>query len=107
MNTRFNKLVIAAALATGFAAALPAFAADVSPSDAALASQVKAALVQSNDFNNPETDIIVTATQGKINLSGWVNYTSDVQAAEKVVSKVSGVKAVSSNLRTWSSDERP
>jgi osmotically-inducible protein OsmY len=108
MNTRLNKLVIAAALVSSFAAVLPAQAqsrVDPTPADIALASDVKAALLKATPFRDADVDLAVTASNGKVQLTGWVTYADNPELARRIASQVSGVKQVTENLRTWSSDD--
>ena len=107
MNTRLNKFVIAAALISGFAAVLPAQAqSNVNPTqaDIALASEVKAALLKAAPFRDADVDLAVTASNGKVQLAGWVTYADNPELAREIASSVSGVKSVTDNLRTWSSE---
>ncbi len=106
MNTRLNKFVIAAALISGFAAVLPAQAqSNPTPADIALAADVKAALLKAAPFQDADVDLAVTASSGKVQLTGWVTYANDPDIARKIASSVSGVKEVTATLRTWSSDD--
>lgn len=105
MNTRLNKFVIAAALISGFAAVLPAQAqSNPTQADIALAADVKAALLKATPFRDADVDLAVTASNGKVQLAGWVTYADNPELAREIASSVSGVKAVTENLRTWSSN---
>jgi osmotically-inducible protein OsmY len=109
MNTRFKKFAITAALLTSVAAAVvPAQAQtrmDPTTADAALAAEVKAALLKAAPFRDADVDLAVTASNGKVQLSGWVTYADNPELARKIASSVSGVKEVTENLRTWSSED--
>ena len=108
MNTRLNKFVIAAALISGFAAVLPAQAQsnpNPNQADIALAADVKAALLKAVPFQDNDVDLTVSATSGKVELSGWVTYANNPDLARKIASSVSGVKDVTASLHTWSSDD--
>jgi osmotically-inducible protein OsmY len=105
MNTRLNKFVIAAALISGFAAVLPAQAQSTpTQADIALAADVKAALLKAAPFRDADVDLAVTASNGKVQLAGWVTYADNPELAREIASSVSGVKGVTENLRTWSSE---
>ena len=65
---------------------------------------MQAALAKDRIFQAPNVDIVVRAWQGKVNLSGWVGDAGDDLAARRIAASVSGVKKVTSNLRSWSSD---
>lgn len=106
MKTRFTPLLIAAAAAASFAFTLPAQA-QASSDDASIASSVKTALSSSSRFSDNPSDVIVKVQNGRVNLSGWVTYQSDIQDAEDVALKVPGVRGVTANFRTWSSEDRP
>lgn len=101
-TSRFQKFALAAVLMSSLAAVLPARA--QSADDLALASQVKAALLQVPAFQDRDVDLNVSAADGQVRLSGWVTYANDPEAAVKVASRVSGVKAVTATLHTWSSE---
>ena len=106
MNTRLNKFVITAALISGFAAVLPAQAqTSMTPADTALAADVKAALLKATPFQDADVDLAVTASNGKVQLTGWVTYANDPDIARKIATSVSGVKEVTATLHTWSSDD--
>ena len=84
MNTRFNKFVLAAALVSGLAAALPASAQTAMPlsgDDSALVEHVKAALAQSRPLKDADVDIAVSATNGVVHLTGWLTYSDDIATA--------------------------
>lgn len=101
-TSRFHKFALAAVLMSSLAAVLPAQA--QSDPDSALASQVKAALLQVPAFQDRDVDLNVSASNGQVLLSGWVTYANDPEAAVKVAARVSGVKAVTATLHTWSSE---
>jgi len=110
---RRNRLsqAIAAALLSGLAFALPAQANSVvgaTPEDVALATGVQSALLKDKAFQATNVDIAVRAWQGKVNLSGWVGEAGDDALARKIAASVGGVKTVTTNFRSWSSetDER-
>jgi osmotically-inducible protein OsmY len=111
MNTRFNKFILAAALASGLAAAaVPAIAQSPVPmsgDDTVLVEQVKAALAQSRPLKDADVDIAVSATQGVVHLSGWLAYADDIQTAQNVAASVAGVKSVDARFHVWSSNGRP
>jgi osmotically-inducible protein OsmY len=103
MNTRLNQFVIAAALVSGLIAVLPAQArTDVGtkPADAALAAEVKA-----TPFQDADVDLAVTASHGRVMLTGWVTYANDPAIARKIAASVPGVRKVTATLYTWSSDD--
>ncbi len=104
---RLNRLAAAAALLTALALASPAFAGSAigaTPEDLNVANSVQAALLKDRAFQAPNVDIVVRAWQGKVNLSGWIGDTGDDSTARKIAAGVSGVKSVTSNLRSWSSE---
>jgi osmotically-inducible protein OsmY len=108
MNTRLTKFALAAALLTSLAAVVPAQAQtrmDPSSADTALAAEVKAALLKAAPFRDADVDLAVTASNGKVQLSGWVTYADNPELARKIASSVSGVKQVTENLHTWSSED--
>jgi osmotically-inducible protein OsmY len=72
--------------------------------DLALASSVQSALMNDRSFQAPNVDIVVRASMGKVNLSGWVNDVNDDALARKIAGSVAGVKKVSSNFRNWSTE---
>jgi osmotically-inducible protein OsmY len=109
MKTRLHSLVLAAALLSGVAGALPAMAQTAAPmsgSDAALVETVKAALAQSRPLRDADVDIAVRASNGVVHLSGWLTYADDIQTAESIAAAVAGVKDVDANFRVWSSSSR-
>jgi osmotically-inducible protein OsmY len=109
MNTRIKSLVLAAALLSGVAGALPAMAQTSVPmntSDAALVETVKAALAQSRPLRDADVDIAVTASNGVVHLSGWLTYADDIQTAENIAAAVAGVKDVDTRFRVWSTSGR-
>jgi len=110
MNTRLNSLVLAAALLSGVAGALPAMAqtsVPMSTSDAALVETVKAALAQSRPLRDADVDIAVSASHGVVHLTGWLTYADDIQTAEQIAAAVAGVKDVETSFHVWSSSGRP
>ena len=105
-RTRLNR-ALAAALLSGLAFALPAQANSVvgaTPEDIALATGVQSALLKDKAFQAGSVDIAVRAWQGKVNLSGWVGEAGDDALARKIAASVGGVKTVTSNFRSWSSE---
>ena len=107
METGLDKFLFAAALLTGLAAAVPASVQDTmgtSSSDVALAANVKSALLQAPPFQDTGVDIQVTASHGKVDLSGWVSYRNDAGAAREVAASVGGVTAVTAHCHSWSTD---
>jgi osmotically-inducible protein OsmY len=110
MNTRFQKIAVAAALVSGVAFGLPAMAqGSTSPSDSdtAVAQQVKAALSQVRVLRDADDDIAVAVNNGVVKLSGWVTYADDIRTAEQTALAVPGVKDVDASFRVWSSNSRP
>jgi osmotically-inducible protein OsmY len=105
-RTRLSQ-ALAAVLLSGLAFALPAQANSVvgaTPEDIALATGVQSALLKDKAFQAGNIDIAVRAWQGKVNLSGWVGEAGDDVLARKIAASVGGVKTVTSNLRSWSSE---
>ena len=112
MNFPFARTAMATVitLAVGVATALPAQAQSISGSssqDIALATQARQALVQAAPFQDADTDLEIAASNGNINVSGWVSYTNDDTLARAIVSKVEGVHSVTTNLRAWSTAHDP
>ena len=104
MNTnRLHKIAAAAVLLSSLAAVLPAQA-QSQQDDAALASSVKAALLQATPFKDADVDLTVTASNGQVNLSGWVTYVDDERFAAKIAASVGGVKAVTTAFHAWSTE---
>ena len=106
-TTRFHHFAIATALAASLAAVLPAQAQDSQASssdDIALASKVKAALLEAAPFQDHDVDLSVTASNGPGDLSGWVTYANDPQTAARIAASVQGVRSVTTHLHNWSSD---
>lgn len=106
-----QRALAVAALLSGVALAPQAIANSVvgaTPDDVALATAVQSALLNDKNFQAPNVDIVVRAWQGKVNVSGWVGFTDDDAQARRIAASVSGVKSVTTNLRSWSSenDER-
>ncbi len=105
-RTRLNQ-ALAAVLLSGLAFALPAQANSVvgaTTEDIALATGVQSALLKDKAFQAANVDIAVRAWQGKVNLSGWVSDAGDDALARKIAASVGGVKTVTSNFRSWSSE---
>lgn len=103
MNTKTLQRIFATALlATSFAAVLPAQAQN-QQNDEALAASVKSALLQDAPFKDADVDLAVTASNGHVDVSGWVTYADDPQRAAQIAASVNGVRQVSTHLRTWSS----
>lgn len=97
MNVRTNRffrfaILSAALMGAGYASA----------ADDTLAARVEQKLQQAQLMN---ADVKVATHGSTVELQGWVNAPSDVDAAMKVASSVPGVKWVQSNLHTWSSDD--
>ena len=104
MKSRFHRIALAAALLTSLAAAQAHTAIGASSDDLALANSVKAALVQATPFQDADADITVTATGGKVALTGWVTYADDDMLARQIAASVGGVNGVTSNFHAWSTD---
>ena len=104
MKSRFHRIALAAALLTSLAAAQAHTAIGASSDDLALANSVKAALVQATPFQDADADITVTATGGKVALTGWVTYVDDDMLARQIAASVGGVNGVTSNFHAWSTD---
>jgi hypothetical protein len=102
-TTRLHRIAAAALLLSGLAAVLPARA-QGQQDDAALASSVKAALLQAAPFKDADVDLAVTASNGVVTLSGWVSYVADEPFAAQIASSVGGVKAVKTALHAWSTE---
>lgn len=104
---RFNQILAAAALLTGFASAQAGTATGPTDADVALATRVQAALQQARPFQTKATDVTVTAANGQIALSGFVGYTSDEVPARAIAAAVPGVQSVTSTLHAWSTATDP
>ena len=105
-RTRLNQALVAALL-SGLVLALPAQANSVvgaTPEDVALATGVQSALLKDKAFQAGNVDIADRAWQGKVNLSGWVGEAGDDILARKIAASVGGVKTVTTNFRSWSSE---
>jgi osmotically-inducible protein OsmY len=105
MNSRLNKIALAAALLTSLAAALPASAHSVSGStdaDLALATQVQTALMKVGPFQDTDADVAIHASNGVVSLTGWVSYVDDDAAARTIAAEVPGVKSVTTDFHSWS-----
>lgn len=102
-TTRLHKIAGVAALLSSLAAVLPAHA-QSQQDDAALANSVKAALLQAAPFKDADVDLTVTASNGQVNLGGWVTYVDDEQFAAKIAASVNGVKAVTTAFHAWSTE---
>jgi osmotically-inducible protein OsmY len=74
----------------------------MSPNDAALAEQVKATLLQAAPFRDQSVELVVTARDGQVNLSGWISVDTDALPARTNAAHVPGVKSVTSQLHAWS-----
>jgi osmotically-inducible protein OsmY len=107
MTTRFNQIVLAAALLTGFAAAHAGTATGTTTDDVALATRVQSALQQARPFQRASADITVSAAGGQVNLSGFIPYANDDLPARAIAAAVPGVQSVSSNFRAWSTEYDP
>jgi hyperosmotically inducible periplasmic protein len=104
---RLNRALALAGLLSAVAIAPQALANSVvgaTPDDVALATVVQNALLKDKAFQDSSVDITVRAWQGKVNLSGWVANASDEPAARRIAASVGGVKSITTNLRSWSSD---
>jgi osmotically-inducible protein OsmY len=106
-----QRALAVAVLLSGVALAPQALANSVvgaTADDVALATAVQAALLKEQNFQAPNVDIVVRSWQGKVNVSGWVGFADDAAQARRIAASVSGVKSVTTNLRSWSSegDER-
>lgn len=104
---RFRVLAALAAL-TVFTA--PAIARDdpgVAQRDADLAGSVRTALSKAGVGAEANSDLQVSVNHGAVALSGWLRYSNDSQTAISVARSVPGVTTVASNVRTWSSRQRP
>jgi osmotically-inducible protein OsmY len=107
MTPRFPRLLLAAALLTGFAAVHAGTATGATPADVALATRVQTALQQARPFQTQATDVTVAAANGQVQLSGFVGYTSDELPARTIAAAVPGVQSVTSTLRAWSTATDP
>ncbi|WP_294000972.1 BON domain-containing protein [Sphaerotilus sp.] len=107
MTPRFNQLLLAAALLTGFAAAQAGTASGATAADVALATRVQTALQQARPFQTKAADVTVTAANGQVQLSGFVGYTSDEVPARAIAAAVPGVQSVTSTLHAWSTATDP
>ncbi|MEX8494162.1 BON domain-containing protein [Sphaerotilus sp.] len=107
MTPRFNQILLAAALLTGFAAAHAGTATGATPDDVALATRVQSALQQSRPFQRASTDITVSAAGGQVNLSGFIPYANDDLPARTIAATVPGVQSVTSSFRAWSTESDP
>lgn len=107
MTPRFNQILLAAALLAGFASAQAGTATGATGADVALATRVQTALQQARPFQTKAADVTVTATNGQIQLSGFVGYTSDEGPARAIAAAVPGVQSVTSTLHAWSTATDP
>lgn len=107
MTHRFNQILLAAALLTGFASANAGTATGATPADIALATRVQTALQQARPFQTKGADVTVTAANGQVQLSGFVGYTSDELPARTIAAAVPGVQSVTSTLHAWSTATDP
>ena len=78
-----------------------------SSEDLALAQRVQAALLADGAFQGSNVDLMVQASQGQINLSGWLSYVGNDPRARMVAMSVPGVTAVTSHFNSWSSETDP
>lgn len=107
MTHRFNQILLAAALLTGFASVHAGTATGATPADVALATRVQTALQQARPFQTKGADVTVTAANGQVQLSGFVGYTSDELPARAIAAAVPGVQSVTSTLHAWSTATDP
>jgi hyperosmotically inducible periplasmic protein len=70
--------------------------------DAALATKVKAALIENNDTKARQINVEVS--QGKVQLAGFVDSAEQKIAAGKVAANVVGVQSVQNNLQVKLAD---
>lgn len=107
MNTRFQRVAAAAALLTSLVAAGAAHAGGVvgnTDADRALANKVQAAVLAAAPFQDAQTDLTITADQGRIQISGWVSHADDIDPARHIARRVDGVQSVTTQLRAWSTE---
>lgn len=107
MLTRYlTKIAGTAFMLSSLVCIVPAQAQSIdnAPNDLALAAKVKTELLKTTPFQDPEVDLSVSSFNGHVNLAGWVTYANDPQIAADIAASVSGVKDVTTNLHTWSSD---
>ncbi|MDP4299988.1 BON domain-containing protein [Leptothrix discophora] len=107
MNTRFQRVAAAAALLTSLVATGAAQAGGVvgnTDADRALANKVQAAVLAAAPFQDAQTDLTITADQGRVQISGWVSHADDVAPASQIARQVDGVQSVSTRLRAWSTE---
>jgi hyperosmotically inducible periplasmic protein len=77
------------------------------PADRALATDVRAAVLRGKAFQDADVDVVVRAAQGRVNLSGWVSFASNGAQANKLAAAVPGVKSVTNDFKSWSSETDP
>lgn len=75
-----------------------------SSEDLAVADRVKAALIKATPFQDPDVELTIRVAKGAVNISGWVSYASNEEQARKIAAAVTGVKTVSTNVHSWSTD---
>jgi osmotically-inducible protein OsmY len=78
-----------------------------SDEDLALAHRVQAALLADGAFQAPNVDLMVQASQGQVDLSGWLSYLGNDPRARMIALSVPGVTAVTSHFKSWSSETDP
>jgi len=107
LNPRLHRLAAATALLTGLLAASAAPAGEIvgnTEADRALAGKVQAAMLNAAPFHDPLTDVTIRADAGRVLLSGWVAHADHEALARSIAMRVDGVRAVSTQVRAWSSD---
>ena len=108
MTPRIPRLLLAAALLTGFAAAHAGTATGATPADVALATRVQTALQQARPFQTQATDVTVAAANGQVQLSGFVGYTSDELPARTIAAAVGvSIGVVHKTQRTGTNPREP
>ena len=78
-----------------------------SDEDLALAHRVQAALLADGTFQAPNVDLMVQASQGQVNLSGWLSHLGNDPRARMIALSVPGVTTVTSHFKSWSSGADP
>jgi osmotically-inducible protein OsmY len=77
------------------------------PADRALATEVRNTLISAGAFRDINTNVVVRANKGRVNLSGWISFASNAAKVRNMASRVTGVRAVTSNFHSWSSETDP
>jgi BON domain len=75
--------------------------------DLDLARRVQAALLVDRAFQAANVDLVVQASQGRVNLSGWLSYVGNDPRARMIALSVPGVTAVTSQFNSWASGADP